>query len=80
MFNLYDNGSSWEVHAPGMIYSGNFVRVITFCMLKLDFTSYELELAVSEMVKRDDNAAHFGVNRTFMWSFRKEEKDGRQAG
>lgn len=81
MYELYDKGNIWEIHIAGKgAYSGSFLKIMYFCVTRLGFKTEDLEEAIHWMVKENHNAAHFGVWKRFMWSFNREEKDGRKAG
>jgi hypothetical protein len=80
MYELFDKGTHWEIHTAHYgAYSGTFMHVMIFAIVKLGFSIKDLEEAVDVMVRENYSAAHFGINRTFMWPFDWEGKYERKA-
>lgn len=74
MYELYKKGDEWEIHATNEAYAGSFKMVISYCISTLAIDSAQLEAAVSDMMQKDHNAAHFGLYKQFIYSFIKEFK------
>ena len=72
---LYKIGDLWQVHTINLgAYEGNFNQIMSYCMSKLDIRAEELEVAVSEMMRNDHDAADFGIRNTFIYSFRRKDR------
>jgi len=76
-FDIYElQLDIWVIHVKDSnIYYGTFAEVVVYSITRLGFSSDQLELAVQEMVKYDNNAAHFGMNRSFIFTFNKGFSD-----
>jgi hypothetical protein len=53
---------------------GTLLAILTYAVYTLGFDIKELEIALFEMLERDMDGAHFGINRTFIYAFNKNEK------
>lgn len=73
MFELKTFGTKWELRFDDCKFIGPFEEVIRFAILNLGFEADELELGVSNMMVSDNSIAHFGVNRTFIYSYSLEK-------
>lgn len=73
-FDLYEvTANEWILNIKGgALYVGEFKKVVRHAASKLGFSLSELDSAVKEMVKNDHNAAHFGMYRGFMYTFKKD--------
>ena len=72
--NGYDivnlGNDQWLLDVKGVRkYHGTIDELIEFCTKKYGFEINDLEFAVDMMVSSNHNAAHFGVYRTFIYSF-----------
>ena len=77
-YQLYDlaEGGWMIVHSRGF-FTGNMKQVCTYAVLELGFEINELEYAILEMHKEFHNAAEFGMYRSFLYTFDKEETRGK---
>jgi len=81
MYNLYKlEENRYQIHSSRpevKAMDGTLLAILTYCTYALGFKTYELETALLDMLNNDKNASHFGVNRTFIYSFdRKTKKAG----
>ena len=78
MYEIYQLGSDlFEIHSSfygEQAMRGTRLAILTYAVHTLGFKPMELEMALLDMIKRDHNAAHFGINKTFIYSFPKPEK------
>ena len=49
----------------------------TYMVSQLGFKPVELEAALLDMLEQDRDAAHFGIMKTFIYSFNKDDKYGK---
>lgn len=94
MFETY-NTSGFDLYQPfseidqwvldpksSQAMHGNLKEVVNFMIDKLDFYGYDIELALNLLannIQNDDNAIHFGVNKTPIFTFNQETKYGKRA-
>ena len=55
-------------------YKGSLKEVVSYMVINLDFNIDEVEFALVELLKRDDDVANFGVYKTFIYSHKSWEK------
>lgn len=60
-------------------YTGTFKQVVVYMIEIAGFNAEIIEEAITEMIKRDHNGAHFGIYKRFIFSFVKEINNGRKA-
>jgi len=72
-YQLLNLGSHWELHSSRGIFKGDFKKVCTYAIVELGFPMKELETAFTEMDEHFHNAAEFGIYKSFMFTFEKEE-------
>lgn len=51
---------------------GNFREIVIYAVVKLGFNISEIDEAIKDMYETGTNAAHFGSNRSFIYSFEKD--------
>ncbi len=77
MYHLYCNpDDTYEIHSSfkgDVAMHGTFLAVMVYAVHVLGFKVEELQFAVSDMIRRDLNAAEFGINRAYLFSFNKNE-------
>lgn len=77
MFELYKiQEDLYQVHSADSDYKameGSLLAIGTYMVHTLEIRPEELEAALLDMLHRDLNAAHFGVARTFIYSFEKQK-------
>jgi hypothetical protein len=81
MYNLYKiDESTYQIHSAysnEKAMEGNLFSICKYCIRTLGFELKELEFALQQMLESDCDAAHFGINRTFIFAFnRKDRKVG----
>ena len=69
------NGAS---HQGGSTNIGSFRKVAIYMVTRIGFKLEEIQAATKEMIEKDHNAAHFGIYRGFISTFKKEFKYARQ--
>ena len=79
-FDLYEvEQDQWVFHIKGgSIYIGSFRKVAIYMVTRIGFKLEEIQAATKEMIEKDHNAAHFGIYRGFISTFKKEFKYARQ--
>lgn len=79
-YDLYEiTPDEWILNVKdGPLYIGTFKKVVKHA-IKMGFKMEELEIAVSEMLKKDHNAAHFGIHKGFIHTFKKDFSDAQKA-
>jgi hypothetical protein len=75
-YDLYEvSDNCWAIHIKGgKLFIGTFKEVVTACVTKLGFELEEFEFATKEMIDKGHNGAHFGMYRSFMFTFQREFK------
>jgi hypothetical protein len=48
---------------------GTFLEIFLIALIQYSFNFNELELAIQHMIEEDHNAAHFGMWKSFIYSF-----------
>ena len=76
-YNIAEKGINlWTVQVINdTIYVGSFSEVVIYSIIRLGFKLEDIEFAVSTMLEEGHNVAHFGMNRTFLYSFQREKED-----
>jgi len=79
-YNLIEvTNDVWRIDViNGRSFTGTFLEVVLFSVLKLGFNINEIDLAVKDMIDQNHNAAHFGMWTGFIFSF-KYEREVRKA-
>lgn len=72
LYEIYPN--QWMLHdkTDMRVYNGTLVEIGKFAVQTFGFELSEIEFAIKEMYKRDHNGSHFGMNRTFIFTFKKD--------
>jgi hypothetical protein len=75
MYEIRYRDNKWEVHTQGQgAYEGSMLGIIMFCVIKLGFTYEDIREGIEEMTWNDHDTAHFGIYRTFIYSYNQSEK------
>jgi hypothetical protein len=78
MYELYKiSDDKYEIHSSFndvQAMEGTFVAIFVYMTEYLKFFPDEVEYAMVEMIRKDHNAAHFGVNKMFIFSFNRSKK------
>lgn len=70
-YNLIEiTNDIWRIEViSGRSFTGTFLEVVLFSVLKLGFNINEIDLAVKDMIDNSHSAAHFGMWSGFIFSF-----------
>lgn len=81
-YNLIEvESNSWAIQVIGdTVFTGTFREVILFSIVRLGFTMEELNIALNDMLTNGDDTAHFGIYRTFLYTFHTGWKHNRKVG
>ena len=72
-YNLYElPDNAWALDVKGGELIVDTYKNIVTKMFKMGFEQEEMETAIAEMVFNGDNAANFGMRKSFIYSFKKE--------
>lgn len=76
-YDLYEIGlDEWIIDVKGgSLFAGSFKQVVKHAVLNMGFEFSEIEAAIHEMTKKKHNGAHFGMRRTFIFTFQKDFKN-----
>jgi hypothetical protein len=78
MYNLYElSDNLYQIHSGytgEKAMEGTLLAILTYATYVLGFNPNELERALLDMLDKNCDASHFGINRTFIYSFRRGEK------
>jgi hypothetical protein len=77
MYDIYLIGKNMQLNTPNDKLYGSSYVVLRHCIKVLNFDPFQLEQAVHAMCNEnsDHDAAHFGVNKTFIYSYKRPTKD-----
>ena len=79
LYEPFENQWVIECHG-GSKYYGNVQEIFDFMNSRLLFSFAEIERGFEAMLTAGHNAAHFGINRTLIYTFTKEISDDCKAG
>ena len=81
MYELYKLGDDlYQIHSTfygEKAMEGNLASIMTYAVKFLQFDINELEVALVDMLQNDKDAANFGINRMFIYSFNRSTKYGK---
>lgn len=81
MYEIYKFGEDlYQVHSTfggNKSMEGSLLAILTHCVYNLGFDPDELQDALLDMINTEKDAANFGINRRFIYSFSRKEKYGR---
>lgn len=73
LYQPFPELNQWVVDFKnGIRYHGTFQEVVSYLVFKQGFNTHEVDDAVFIMLEKDHNAIHFGMYKTFIFSFDKE--------
>lgn len=58
----------------GKVFTGTFVMIVVLMVTRYGFNIDDLEAATKEMVKNSHNTAHFGMYKSIIHTFNREEQ------
>lgn len=70
--NLYEVHSKYASHG----IETNLVGLFTYMTHSLGFSANEIEIALLDILDKNNDSAHFGYNKTFIYSFTRAKKYG----
>ena len=75
MYKLYQIGQDlYQIHPKyDGAKEGNLLAILTYSVYNLGFDPNELQLALLDMLDNEVDAAEFGANRTFLYSFNRRK-------
>ncbi len=78
MYEIYKiDENKYQLHSSYQdvtAIEGTLVGLYEYCIKILKFEKAELDYALREMDFNDLDGAHFGINRTFIYAFKKNKK------
>lgn len=75
-YKLIDKGNGlWQLKMPKGTYTGSWDKVVNYAVLVEEFEMKELLLGRKEMEKKFDDAAEYGIFKSFMWSYDTKENN-----
>jgi hypothetical protein len=70
----------WSIEAIGhSSFTGSFMAVVYYMIKRMGFDIDDIEEAIEVMEDSNHNAVHFGVYRTWIYTFDAETKNGQIA-
>ncbi len=74
MYNLIEIGKDrYQMHSRyNPAREGSLLEVLTYSVHVLGLSPNELEMALLDMLDNDNDAANFGLNKTFIFSYRRD--------
>lgn len=77
MYEIYKlDNDLYQVHSTftGVkSMEGTLLAILTYCTHVLGFNPSELEYALLNMIETENDAAQFGINRDFIYSFSRKK-------
>lgn len=78
MYEIYKiNENTYQLHSNVVTVGaveGSLVGIYKYCIKILGFEKQEVDVALDEMEWSDFDACHFGINRTFIYAFKRNKK------
>jgi hypothetical protein len=75
MYEIKVIGGKWQVHTQGQgAYEGSFLQIATLCINRLGFSYEDFKEGVEEMTWNDHDTAHFGIYKSFIYSYDSNKK------
>ncbi len=78
MYNLYKlDEDLYQIHSSftgEKAMEGTLLGILTYATHTLKFSPDELEYALLDMLKNDNDVGHFGINRSFIYSYKKKDR------
>jgi hypothetical protein len=80
MYEIRYKGDKWEVHTQGYgAYEGTLLQIFVFLMDRVGFTYDDIREGIEEMFWHDNDTAHFGIYKSFIYSYNYADKKKRVA-
>jgi hypothetical protein len=75
MYDIRFESDRWIVTVErNGAFQGSLPEVMSYCQHYLEFETKELDVALDEMIKRKHDGAHFGIRKSFIYTFRTADK------
>ena len=81
MYEIYKINNSYQIHSNLSGFhakEGTLLALLTYTHA-LGFAPNELQAAFLDMIDKDHDSCHFGINRMFIYSFNRADKYGKAA-
>jgi len=81
MYEIYKVEDLYQIHSNLSHFAAkecSFLALLTYTHT-LGFDPDELQAALLDMLDKNHDSCHFGINKTFIYSFNKVDKYGRVA-
>jgi len=81
MYDLRFEKDRWVIEVnKGGAFQGSLKEVMGYCIHYLEMEQSELDFALDEMIRRKHDAAHFGVMKSFISTFKTSERPSTRVG
>jgi hypothetical protein len=57
----------------GSLYVGSFIQIVMIMVMKFGFDIDNIDEAVEEMVKKEKDSVHFGMYRSMIYPYNRED-------
>lgn len=81
-YDLYEiTPDMWMMHVKGtdVVYNGDFKTVVKHCVEKLGFDINEFSIGIEVLLEKQQseghNGMHFGMHKSFIFTFKKDFKN-----
>lgn len=73
-YKLLDKGNNlWQLVTSKGVFTGSLREVCVYAVKSLDFDINEIEFSLQEMERKFHNSAEFGVFKSFIFTYDREE-------
>jgi hypothetical protein len=82
LYQPFENIDQWVIDDHNQAYHGSLREVCQYMIKKLDFNFQDIEdglMLLADYAYRGDNACHFGIYRTCIYTYDRDEKKGSKA-
>jgi hypothetical protein len=74
-YYLIENShDDWTFRAGQFAFRGTFKKVVTFAIIRYGFRADDIDIAIKEMIKHGNDAIHFGIYKTFIFTFNQKDR------
>jgi hypothetical protein len=81
LYQPFENIDQWVIDDKSEAFHGTLKEVCQYMITKLDFQMEDIEeglMLLADNISRNHNALHFGAFRSIIYTFKKEDKHGKQ--
>ena len=78
MYNIHKiNEDRYQLHSDrtNSLMESTLLHIMVYATDILGFNPDELEIAFVDMIRNDRDSAHFGIYKTFIFSFNKADRE-----